>query len=213
MRLSFISTALAVCANTQLAAAAAVPPLAPALPLSAFNNTLVHLLTLEEVLAGGKVQTQPASNSKVQLLAAAAQCSNPRVRVEWDNLSTADRTNFVNSVKCLLGKPASGQFKQAKNRYEDLVALHQGLTVNVHTNSKFLLWHRYYLWTFEQIMRTECGFTAPLPWFDESRYAGKFASSSIFSGDWFGAVNVGGRCVTNGVSTRWFYHQLSPAKT
>jgi tyrosinase len=203
MRLSFISTALTVCASTQLAAAAAVPtstPLAPALPLSAFNNTLVHLLTLEEVLSGAKVETKPATNAKIQVLAAAAQCSNPRVRVEWDSLTTAQRTNFVTSVKCLLGNKASGQFKQAKNRYEDLVALHQDLTLNVHTNSKFLIWHRYYLWTFEDIMRTECGFTAPLPWFDETKYSGKFASSSIFSADWFGAINVGGNCVTNGVS-------------
>jgi tyrosinase len=133
--------------------------------------------------------------------AAAATCSNPRVRTEWDSYSTSDRQAFVDAVKCLMSKPASGQFKQAKSRYEDLVALHQTLTPNVHGNSKFLLWHRYYLFTFEDMLRSECGFNRNLPWWDETRYAGRFAASSIFSDQWLGGVNAGGNCITNGVST------------
>ncbi|KAF2797320.1 Di-copper centre-containing protein [Melanomma pulvis-pyrius CBS 109.77] len=131
-------------------------------------------------------------------MALAATCTNPRVRVEWDSYPTADRTSFVNAIKCLMGKPASGKFAQAKNRYEDLVALHQTLTPNVHGNSKFLIWHRYLVWTFEDILRTECGFTANMPWWDESKWAGKFAQSSLFSADWFGGIGFGGGCVTNG---------------
>jgi tyrosinase len=102
-------------------------------------------------------------------------------------------------------KGQSGQYSQAKNRYEDLVALHQTLTNNVHNNAKFLLWHRYFLWTFEDVLRSECGFTANLPWFDETKYAGRFSASSIFSKDWFGGVALGGGCVKDGVSDLIFH--------
>lgn len=128
-------------------------------------------------------------------------CSNPRVRREWDSYSDSDRQAYVDAIKCLQSRPASGQFRQSQSRYEDLVALHQTLTPNVHGNAKFLLWHRYYLWTFEQMLRSDCGFNRELPWFDETRYAGRFGASSIFSSRWFGGVNIGGQCVTDGVST------------
>jgi tyrosinase len=127
-------------------------------------------------------------------------CSNPRIRTEWDSYSNSDRQAYVNAVKCLQSRPASGQFSASRSRYEDLVALHQTLTPNVHGNAKFLLWHRYLLWTYEQMLRSDCGFDRNLPWFDETRYAGRFEQSSIFSSQWFGSVSVGGQCVTDGVS-------------
>ncbi|KAF2998905.1 hypothetical protein E8E13_005546 [Curvularia kusanoi] len=129
---------------------------------------------------------------------ARATCSTVRVRTEWDSLSTADRQNFVDSLKCLMKRPQSGQFPASKSRYEDFTALHQTLTPRVHSNAKFLLWHRYLLWTFEQELRDSCGLTAPLPWFDETRYASDFSRSSIFSSDWFGGINLSGNCVTDG---------------
>lgn len=129
-----------------------------------------------------------------------SKCASPRVRTEWDSYSTSDRQAFVDGIKCLMSRAPSGQFRQSKSRYEDLVALHQTLTPNVHGNNKFLLWHRYFVWTFEDLMRSECGFNRNLPWFDETRYAGKFSQSSIFSSQWFGSIGIGGNCVTNGVS-------------
>ncbi|KAL5116377.1 hypothetical protein ACEQ8H_005725 [Pleosporales sp. CAS-2024a] len=136
--------------------------------------------------------------SEAATSAAAATCSNPRVRQEWDSYSNSDRQAYVSAIKCLMSKPPGGQFSQAKSRYEDLVALHQTLTPNVHGNSKFLLWHRYYLFTFETLLRRECGFDRNLPWWDESRYSGNFAASSIFSDQWYGGINANGNCITNG---------------
>lgn len=133
-----------------------------------------------------------------------ATCSNPRIRQEWDSYSNSDRQAYIDAIKCLMSRPANGQFPQSKSRYEDLVALHQTLTPNVHGSSKFLLWHRYYLFTFEDMLRSECGFDRNLPWFDETRYAGRFAQSSIFSDQWYGGINAGGRCITNGVSAAKF---------
>lgn len=139
-----------------------------------------------------------SSNTHDQRLSARAQCANPRIRREWDSYPATDRRAFTDAIKCLMTKPPSGQFTASGSRYEDMVALHQILTPNVHGNHKFLLWHRYYLWTFEQLLRTECGFNRELPWFDETRYAGRFPDSSIFSADNFGSVDIGGACVTNG---------------
>ena len=190
----------------------------PALPLSVFAETAGHTLTLEEAIAGlnitGKINdladkveddldnlfTPSPEVSKVSVASVAATCSTVRVRQEWDSVSTSDRQNFVDSVKCLMDKAPSGQFSASKSRYEDLVALHQTLTPRVHNSSKFLLWHRYLLWTFEQLLRDECSLTAPLPWFDETKYAGKFSQSSIFSSQWMGGIAIGGKCVTDGVS-------------
>jgi tyrosinase len=134
-------------------------------------------------------------------LEARANCANPRVRTEWDSYSDSRRQNYISAVKCLMGKPPSGQFRQSKSRYEDLAALHQTLTPNVHGNAKFLLWHRYYTWVFEDELRVQCGFNDAIPWFDETRYAGRFSQSSIFNGNWYGGLSIGGACVTNGVSS------------
>ncbi|KAF2196073.1 Di-copper centre-containing protein [Delitschia confertaspora ATCC 74209] len=201
MHLSFISAILAVSGSTLVSAATIPSPsLAPKLPLSAFNTTAFRGITLEQALTGSKPDPNlsiPPSGFKIQ-----ASCANPRVRVEWDSYSNADRQAFVDGIKCLLNKPASGRFSQARNRYEDLVALHQNLTPNVHNNAKFLIWHRYYLWAFEDMLRTECGFNGAIPWFDETKYSGRFAQSSIFSDQWFGAIALGGNCVTNGQFAR-----------
>lgn len=128
-------------------------------------------------------------------------CSNVRTRVEWDHASNDQRQGYINAIKCLMNSPPSGQFPVSQSRYDDLVGLHQTLTPNVHGNAKFLLWHRYYTWTFESLLRDECGLQGPLLWFDETRYAGNFAASSIFSSQWFGSINLGGNCVTDGVSS------------
>lgn len=133
-----------------------------------------------------------------KVLSARATCGNIRVRTEWDSYSNSRRQGFVNAVKCLMSRAPSGQFRQSRSRYEDLVALHQTLTPNIHGNAKFLVWHRYYVWVFEDMLRSECGFTDSIPWFDETRYAGRFQQSSLFSAQWFGSVNNGGRCISNG---------------
>jgi tyrosinase len=125
-------------------------------------------------------------------------CTNPRVRVDWDTFSTADRQNFVDSIKCLLRARPSGRFSGSQNRYEDLVVLHQQSTPTVHGNARFLLWHRYFLWTFEDVLRRECGFRRAIPFFNEAPYAGQFQSSSIFSAQWFGNLLARGNCVTDG---------------
>ncbi|EUC49200.1 hypothetical protein COCMIDRAFT_85451 [Bipolaris oryzae ATCC 44560] len=128
----------------------------------------------------------------------AQRCSNPSIRVEWDRMSNTDRQKYFDAFKCLMRLPPSGQFPQSKSRYEDLTALHQILTPNIHTNAKFILWHRAMLLLLERTMRNECGFNGPMAWFDEARYAGRFAQSSLFSSQWLGSLAINNQCVKDG---------------
>ncbi|KAI1149787.1 hypothetical protein F4825DRAFT_35715 [Nemania diffusa] len=135
-------------------------------------------------------------------------CANPNIRFEWDDYSTSDKQAFVGAIQCLIKKAPSGRFSPSKNRYEDFVRLHQSYAPNIHSAStsqqthKFLLWHRYFVWAFEQVLRDECGFNRAMPWWDEKKWAGKFAQATIFTTQYFGtlsgATNGAGTCVTNG---------------
>ncbi|KAI0905837.1 hypothetical protein F4823DRAFT_114010 [Ustulina deusta] len=130
--------------------------------------------------------------------------SNPHVRFEWDSYSWADRTAFVKAIKCLQKKPSGGsQYQGAQNRYEDLVSVHRDMTSNIHQTAAFLVWHRYFVWVFEQMLREECGFDRAMPWWDETKHAGAFANSDVFSDAWFGRLppkpsDGQGTCIESG---------------
>ncbi|KAF2853241.1 Di-copper centre-containing protein [Plenodomus tracheiphilus IPT5] len=201
MRASIISAALAavgVSARPQEIPAAKV---VPALPVNIFDTPRlvvpVPFQAAHEKFEAANV-TGAQGPDLLGLLTTRATCGNVRVRPEWDSYSNDRRQGFVNGIKCLMGRSPSGQFGNSRSRYEDLVALHQTLTPNVHGNAKFLLWHRYLLWTFEDMLRQECGFSDSIPWFDETKYAGRFSQSSIFSSQWFGGIGLGGNCVRDG---------------
>lgn len=182
-----------------------------ALPLEAFKTKYHHEpIPIEQAkvkLGNYKISTPPLADPapsytpyKSNAYQSGAKCANVRTRVEWDRMSNSDRQKYFDGIKCLLNRAPSGQFPNAKNRYEDLVALHQRLTPNVHQNDKFMIWHRVFLAAFERLMRNECGFDGPLAWFDETRYAGRFSQSSLFSSQWLGGIALNGQCVRDGVS-------------
>jgi tyrosinase len=146
---------------------------------------------------------KPMMSQKFATPAAAASCAaNPNVRFEWRDFSNSDRNALTDGIKCLLNKPASGNFPPARNRYEDFVRVHQQYSPNIHNNAKFLLWHRYFLWTFEQVLREECGFNRAFTWWDETKDAGQFAKSTIFTPEFFGSLpgptNGAGTCIRDG---------------
>ncbi|KAI1314008.1 hypothetical protein F5Y03DRAFT_1662 [Xylaria venustula] len=138
----------------------------------------------------------------------AGDCANPNVRFEWDDYSAGDKQAFTSAIKCLINKPASGKFAYSRNRYEDFVRLHQSYAPNIHSRStsqqthKFLLWHRYYVWAFEQVLRDECGFNRAMPWWDEKKWAGRFSQSTLFTPSYFGSLpgptNGRGTCIYDG---------------
>ncbi|KAI1263886.1 hypothetical protein F5Y18DRAFT_119367 [Xylariaceae sp. FL1019] len=129
---------------------------------------------------------------------AAACAASPNIRFEWDDYSTSDRQALMSAFKCLQNKAPSGAFSSSTSRWEDFARLHQSYTTNIHGNQKFLLWHRYFLWTFEQVLRDECGFNRAFVWFDETKHAGAFSGSDLFSSAYLGTLSGAQKCVTDG---------------
>jgi tyrosinase len=87
----------------------------------------------------------------------------------------------------------------AKTRWDELVSLHQIHALQIHTTGQFLPYHRYYLKTLEFLLR-ECNFKGVLPYWDETRDAGKFSKSPVFDKVLgFGGSGVGSQsCVQDG---------------
>ncbi|CAN8106344.1 unnamed protein product [Discula destructiva] len=105
---------------------------------------------------------------------AAPSCTSPGTRIEWRNYPDADRHAFVGAISCLLNTPSNGsQYAPSASRYEDFVQVHQAMTHAVHGNGIFLFWHRLFVHTFEQELRTKCNFKSALPWWDETKDSGR----------------------------------------
>ncbi|KAI8628557.1 hypothetical protein F5Y19DRAFT_143707 [Xylariaceae sp. FL1651] len=154
-----------------------------------YNDTV----SSEQPLADSLFTTQSTTET-----AASTCASNPNVRFEWDDYSTSDRQALMAAFKCLMNKPSAGGFAGSKSRWEDFASLHQLYTPNVHQNQKFLPWHRYFTWTFEQVLRDECGFDRAFFWFDETKHAGAFSASDVFSANYLGSLGGTSHCVTDG---------------
>lgn len=198
-KFAFFTAALAAGASAAIIPEKLIPTGAPKLDIAKFETHEIHTLSLADITEMVKNQTDPPEpEAQFSTFAAAATCTNPKIRTEWHQTSDTTKQNFVNGIKCLLGKASKGNYAGSKNRYEDFVQVHQVVTDNVHNNRKFIVWHRAFLWAFEKVLQDECGFTDALPWFDETKYAGRFSQSSIFSAKWLGSINVGGNCVSNG---------------
>lgn len=176
-----------------------IPTGAPKLFPSLFETHEIHTLSLSDIVDMVANQTDvEIPMPEFDTFAAAATCSKIKTRTEWHDSSDTTKQNFVNGVKCMLSKPSKGNYPNSKNRYEDFVQVHQVVTDTVHNNRKFIVWHRAFLWAFEKTMEQECNFNDAIPWFDETKFAGRFSQSSIFSSRWLGGINLGGNCVSDG---------------
>ncbi|KAK3325055.1 hypothetical protein B0H66DRAFT_109635 [Apodospora peruviana] len=108
------------------------------------------------------------------------------IRREWGTLSTSDKKAYITAVKCLQSKPANypaSVAPGAKTRFDDFVATHINQTLSIHYTGNFLGWHRYYIWIYEQALRSECGYKGSLPYWDWSKSAiTGLAKSPVFDG-------------------------------
>jgi tyrosinase len=70
----------------------------------------------------------------------------------------------------------------AKTRYDDFVAVHINQTISIHGTANFLSWHRWFVYTFEQALRNECGYKGWQPYWNWGRWANDPLNSPIFDG-------------------------------
>ncbi|KAF1849647.1 Di-copper centre-containing protein [Cucurbitaria berberidis CBS 394.84] len=156
-------------------------------------------------------------------IASSGTCTNPPRRLEWRQLSKLQKRSYIDAVLCLTRKKAKSGITGALNRFDDHQAVHNSQTPNIHWVGHFILWHRYFVATYEKALREECGYTSGQPYWDWSLDAEpqnltstKAFHSAIFNPhDGFGGngnfvaptpeknpLNItggtGGGCVTNG---------------
>ncbi|KAL3292641.1 tyrosinase central domain-containing protein [Colletotrichum asianum] len=111
--------------------------------------------------------------------------NNVLMRKEWRTLSTAERKSFVAAVQCIMRQPVLSDPKRvpmAKSLYDDFVAVHYTSFRNTHLTASFFAWHRYYLATFEQKLRTECAYKGALPYWEWGLDINDPAASPVFDG-------------------------------
>lgn len=70
-------------------------------------------------------------------------------------------------------------------KYDDFVGAHINQTNNIHYTGNFLAWHRYFVHTYENSLRTECNYTGSQPYWDWPLYSSAPQTSPIFNGDEF----------------------------
>ncbi|KAM7206881.1 hypothetical protein V8F20_002587 [Naviculisporaceae sp. PSN 640] len=141
------------------------------------GSTLVALLLgLGTTTAIALPQPQPQASTTPT-----PACTNPQKRKSWHDMAESDKKAYLAANRCIITSPQKlNRLPGAKTRWDELVSLHQIHALQIHTTGQFLPYHRYYLKTFEFLMQ-ECGYHGPLAYWDETRDAGKFSSSPVFS--------------------------------
>ncbi|KAJ5542202.1 Tyrosinase [Penicillium sp. DV-2018c] len=110
---------------------------------------------------------------------------NLRVRRDWRTFSRSQKKSYINSLLCLQKLPSltpSELAPGARSRYDDFVATHINQTMTIHYTGTFLAWHRYYIHTFEQALRNECGYTGDYPYWNWGSDAHNLERSPVFDG-------------------------------
>ncbi|KAH8883227.1 Di-copper centre-containing protein [Thozetella sp. PMI_491] len=185
---------------------------------------VLHWLLLSGLVAGDAVldlQKQGRPNVDAQV-----------AKSKTGDISNSTKKEYISAMLCLMSKPSKldqRKYPGAKSRYDDFVAVHINQTLSIHGTGNFLSWHRYYLWSFEQALRNECGYTGTQPYWDWGRWAQDPERSPIFDGSdtslsgngekinhkgqSFGPAGNGGGCVKTGPFKNMTVHlgPLSPS--
>ena len=83
-------------------------------------------------------------------------------------LSRSQKKSYIDSVLCLTHRNATSGIAKALNRFDDHEAVHNSQTPDIHWVDHFILWHRYFVATYEKALRTECGYSGGQPYVPKS---------------------------------------------
>lgn len=146
---------------------------------------------------------QQTANDKTS----ATKTSCPRRR-EWRTLSPAERQSYSAAVLCLLDQPSILAPHSDLTAYDDFPYIHSHVGYKTHHSASFLPWHRYLLHVYEQTLRSQCGYTGGLVYWDWTLDSEALERSPVFDadtgfggdGEVDGQITVGrtGRCLIDG---------------
>ncbi|KAH9905243.1 hypothetical protein F4778DRAFT_729142 [Xylariomycetidae sp. FL2044] len=156
-------------------------------------TSLVWVVVFTAYMTGAYVSALPST-------VIGTSCTAPKQRIAWQDMPDDGKASYIAAQQCVMESPAKlDKVPGAKTRWDELVGLHQILSLQIHSTGNFLPFHRYFLHAHEFLMN-ECGYDGGLPYWDEPRDAGKFAVSSVFDpllG--FGGTGTGAQaCVPDG---------------
>lgn len=139
------------------------------------DPTSVNTTTVSDEASSSSLGETKIAEPEVEDSSVTASCTSPQTRIEWSSYSASNRQAYVDAIACLANLPSAGSaYSPSTSRYEDFVRTHQKMTSTVHGNGIFIFWHRYFVYTFEQALRTQCNFgNRPMPWWDETKDSGK----------------------------------------
>ncbi|KAI1859674.1 uncharacterized protein JN550_011869 [Neoarthrinium moseri] len=122
-----------------------------------------------------------------------AKCTVKVVRKPWDMLTSKERSAYIDAELCLMAAPSQLNIPGTETRWDDLHWNHIVQANFIHDVGQFLPWHRYYIAIHGDLLRNECGYTGPLPYWDETADSAlpSSESASIFQPDAFGGNGVG----------------------
>lgn len=81
-------------------------------------------------------------------------------------MSESERQEYTTAIVCLMKLPPKSdkmRFPGALSRYDDFVAYHMTHAMQLHDNIHLFGAHKYFVWLFEQALRTECGYRGYQP--------------------------------------------------
>ncbi|KAJ1343607.1 hypothetical protein BSLG_001876 [Batrachochytrium salamandrivorans] len=97
----------------------------------------------------------------------AAGCTQPAQRKEWRELTSSQRSSYVNAVVCLKNTPSIVNGIRSPSRYDDFAYAHGRILSIAHRSPNFLPWHRAFLYAVELALINECGYPGTLPTFNQ----------------------------------------------
>ncbi|KAJ5143929.1 Tyrosinase [Penicillium bovifimosum] len=164
----------ALTAPTESAVASVVPSTSPA------ENQLDSLagLAYEHILENIEADSDLEKRNSCSI-------RNLRTRRDWRTFTKTQKKSYINSLLCLQKLPSLTPPEQApgaRSRYDDFVATHINQTTTIHYTGTFLAWHRYYIYTFEQALRNECGYTGDYPYWNWGSDTDNLERSPVFDG-------------------------------
>ncbi|SPO07230.1 uncharacterized protein DNG_09924 [Cephalotrichum gorgonifer] len=141
----------------------------------------------------------------------AKQCKTKSQRQAWHTYTDEQKRAYIDAELCLMNKPATLGLSAAKNRFEELQAVHVLQSGITHGVGAFLPFHRLHMHAHELLLKTECGYGGTQPYWDVTHDVGNLAGSAILNPDTgFGGDGVGeDRCIQDGPFAS-FINSLGP---
>ncbi|CUA78420.1 hypothetical protein RSOLAG22IIIB_07073 [Rhizoctonia solani] len=156
-----------------------------------------------------------AVDLSVDELNAGGKCTVPAKRKEWRRLSRKEKKDFVDAVKCLQRPPKDGKtrivptgatpdippYNSSASYFDDFVYAHIDSNIKDHFTATlvvFLPWHRWYLHTFHEALKKECGYKGVMPYWNWSLDVANITASPVYDSDSEAGFGTFGTPLTDG---------------